>query len=109
MPRPAVSSIEAVNAGFYLVERYVPGATPADLAAAAARVAAAAAELSADGIRVRYLGSSFVPDEETCFCEFEAASSQAVEWANERAGVAFAQILPAVRLSAAPTRRRSSS
>jgi Protein of unknown function (DUF4242) len=90
-----------VNAGFYLVERYLSGATRDDLAAAAARVAAAAAELSADGIRVRYLGSTFVPGEETCFCEFEAASREAVEWANERAGVAFAQILPAVRLPTA--------
>jgi hypothetical protein len=96
-----------VNAGFYLVERYVPGASHAEVAAAAARLASAAAELAADGIRVRYVGSSFVPSEETCFCEFEAPSSQAVEWANERAGVAFAQILPAVRLPARRERRRS--
>ena len=106
LPFPPASSVEDVNAGFYLVERYVPGATQDDLAAAAARVAAAAAELSADGICVRYLGSSFVPGEETCFCEFEAASSEAVEWANERAGLAFAQILPAVRLPTAQTTRR---
>jgi hypothetical protein len=96
-----------VNAGFYLVERYVPGASQDDLAEAAARVASATAQLAADGIPIRYLGSSFVPGEETCFCEFEAPSSQAVEWANQRAGVAFAQILPAVRLPAGPRRRRS--
>jgi hypothetical protein len=96
-----------VNAGFYLVERYLPGATPDDVLDAAARVASATAELAADGIPVRYLGSSFVPGEETCFCEFEAPSSQAVEWANERAGVAFAQILPALRLSAGRERRKS--
>jgi Protein of unknown function (DUF4242) len=102
----SVPSVEGVKAGFYFVERYVPGATHDDLTSATARVASAAAEMAAEGIRVRYLGSSFIPGEETCFCEFEAASSEAVEWVNERAGVAFAQILPAVRLPAARKRRR---
>jgi Protein of unknown function (DUF4242) len=94
-----------VKAGFYLVERYLPGASRDDLTSAAARIASATAQMAAEGIRVRYLGSSFIPGEETCFCEFEAGSRETVEWANERAGVAFAQILPAVRLSARKERR----
>ena len=93
--------------GLYLVERYLPGVTGDDLASAAARVESAAVQMAAEGIRVRYLGSSFVPSEETCFCEFEAPSSDAVEWANERAGVPYARILPAVRLSARSDPRRS--
>jgi Protein of unknown function (DUF4242) len=96
-----------MQTGFYLVERYLPGATGDDFASAAARIEAAAAEMAAEGIRVRYLGSSFVPAEETCFSEFEAPSVDAVEWANERARVPFARILPAVRLSARNDRRRS--
>jgi hypothetical protein len=84
--------------GFYLVERYLPGASRDDLASAATRIAAVAAQMDAEGIRVRYRGSSFIPDEETCFCEFEAPSIDEVEWANERAQVPYARILHAVRL-----------
>src|SRR5215208_1460060 len=93
--------------GLYLVERYLPGATRNDLASAVERVAAAAERMAAEGISVRYVGSTFVPDDETCFCEFEAASRESVEWANERADVPFARILPATRLSTRRPRRRS--
>jgi hypothetical protein len=93
--------------GLYLVERYLPGATSNDLASAVERVAAAAERMTADGITVRYLGSTFVAVDETCFCEFEALSQETVEWANERADVPFARILPATRLSTLRPRRRS--
>ncbi len=89
-----------METGFYLVERYLPGASGDDAVAAAERVAAATEQLAAEGISVRYLGSTFIPADETCFCEFEARSREPVEWANERANVPFARILPAVRLSA---------
>jgi hypothetical protein len=92
--------------GLYLVERYLPGATDDDLASAVERVAAAADQMTAEGITVRYLGSTFVAVDETCFCEFEAPSHETVERANERADVPFARILPAVRLST-PRPRRS--
>jgi Protein of unknown function (DUF4242) len=93
--------------GLYLVERYLPGATDDDLASAVERVAAAAERMTVEGITVRYVGSTFVPDDETCFCEFEAPSRESVEWANERADVPFARILPVVRLSTPRPRRRS--
>jgi Nickel responsive protein SCO4226-like len=93
--------------GLYLVERYLPGTTGADLASAVARVASAAEQMTAEGIAVRYLGGTFVPVDETCFCEFEAPSHETVVWANERADVPFARILPAVRLSTPRPRRRS--
>jgi Nickel responsive protein SCO4226-like len=94
-----------METGLYLVERYLPDATAADAASAATRVEAATEQLAAQGISVRYLGATFIPADETCFYEFEAATQEAVEWANERANVPFARILPAVRLSAQPMER----
>jgi hypothetical protein len=86
-----------MQTGIYLVERYLPGATGDDVAAAADRVAAASERMTAEGIPVRYLGTTFIPDDETCFCEFEARSRESVEWVNERARAPFARILPAAR------------
>lgn len=96
-----------MEAGLYLVERYLPGATHADAASAAERVAVATEQMAAEGFSVRYLGGTFIPADEACFCEFEAPSPEVVERANERAGVPFARILPAVRLSTRQKRRRS--
>ncbi len=76
-----------------MVERYLPGITAGELDEASARLAAAARELSADGVRVRYLGSTFVPEEESCFSRFEAADGDAVHDACKRAGVGFARIV----------------
>jgi outer membrane receptor for Fe3+-dicitrate len=53
-------------------------------------------ELRIEGTHVRYLGSTIVPDDEACFCQFEGASAAAVAEANERAGVPFARIVAAV-------------
>jgi len=89
-----------METGFYLVERYLAGATSDDVASAAERVQTATDQMTAEGIAVQYLGGTFIPADETCFCEFAAPSRDAVEWANERANVPFARILPAVRLSA---------
>jgi Protein of unknown function (DUF4242) len=96
-----------METGFYLVERYLPGATRNDADAVAEQVEAATAQMAAEGIPVRYLGATFIPADETCFCEFEAPSKEVVEWANERANASFARILPAVRFSTRRPRRRS--
>src|SRR5690242_2594106 len=88
-----------MTAGTYLVERYLPDLSHEELLAAAARVSAAGAELTAEGLPVRYLGSFVVPGEEACFCEFEGPSAEAVELANQRAGVPYARVLPAQRIS----------
>jgi hypothetical protein len=96
-----------MQTGLYLVERYLPGATDEDVAGAAEHVAAATARMTAEGISVRYLGTTFILADETCFCEFEAPTREAVEWVNERANVPFARILPAARFPTPPARRRS--
>jgi hypothetical protein len=72
----------------YLVERYLPGRDRAWLDASLAR-------LRKDRARVTYLGSTYVPSEESCFCRFEAETPDDVRDANEIAGVPFARIVAA--------------
>jgi Protein of unknown function (DUF4242) len=72
----------------YLVERYLPGRDRAWLDAALAR-------LRRDRGGVSYLGSTYVPADESCFCRFEAETPEDVRDANEIAGVPFARIVAA--------------
>jgi Protein of unknown function (DUF4242) len=76
----------------YLVERYLPGRDRAWLQAALAR-------LPRDSHGTAYLGSTYVPSDESCFCRFEAPSAETVRDVNEVAGVPFARIVAATELA----------
>jgi hypothetical protein len=76
----------------YMVERYLPGITARELDEASARLAAAADELAAEGVQLLYLGSTFVPEEDSCFCRFEASTREVVQLVCERAAVPVARI-----------------
>jgi hypothetical protein len=65
--------------GFFLVERYVPSMSEAEVARAAARLSEAA------GDEVRHLYTLLVLEEETCLSLFEAPDTGAVETVNARA------------------------
>jgi Protein of unknown function (DUF4242) len=88
----------------YVVERYLPGVSSSELERALVVLRRTTREMRSDGTPVRYLGSTIVPDDEACFCEFEAPSQAAVAEANRRAGVAFDRIVPAVAVSPAARR-----
>ena len=96
VPRPLGRTVEGVST--YLVERYLPGLHRSELVTALARVEAEAVRMQADGITVRYLGSTFAIDDDTCFCTFAAESAAAVREASARAGVPLARVVPAERL-----------
>ncbi len=76
----------------YLVERYLPGRDRAWLEAALAR-------LPHDRGGVAYLGSTYVPSDDACFCRFQAPSAEQVRDVNEVAGVPFARIVAATELA----------
>jgi hypothetical protein len=76
----------------YLVERYLPGRDRAWLEAALAR-------LPKDRHGVAYLGSTYVPSDESCFSRFEAADAEKVRDVNEVAGVPFARIVASTELA----------
>jgi hypothetical protein len=72
----------------YLVERYLPGRNRAWLEAALAR-------LRRQRARAAHLGSTYVSEDDSCFCRFEAETADDVRDANELAGVPFARIVAA--------------
>jgi len=84
----------------YLVERYLADIHPGDLQALPGRLRAAAAQLRAGGTEISYLDTTFLPEDEYCFCRFEAPSLHATELVNRIAGVPYARISLAVVLSA---------
>lgn len=85
-------------ARIFLVERYAPVTGLDDLAAAVARVALACAARPGSGLDLRYLHSTFIPAEDTCFCVFQAPSAQAVLAVNEAAGFGLDRISAGVGL-----------
>ena len=80
----------------FLVETYVPRRQAQDARAAGERMRAAARELSRDGIRVRYVRTTLIPGDETCFHVLESPSRDAVAAACRLAGLARARIVVAV-------------
>ena len=78
--------------GRYLVERYLPGATASELTAAQHRVAEAVASVRAEGVPVVYLGSTYIPEEETSFVRFEGVLA-GVQRACHLAGFGIARIV----------------
>jgi hypothetical protein len=86
----------------YVVERYLPGLSRADLLPRLARLEPVLEELRAEGSAVRYLGSAIVLEDEACFCQFDGSSVAAVAEANRRAGLPFDRIVPAVLVQPTP-------
>jgi hypothetical protein len=76
----------------YLVERYLAAPDAADLAAAVTRLVRACHATAGSAAPVRYLHSTFVPADDTCFCLFQAASSDAVRAVNAAARFGFDRI-----------------
>jgi len=76
----------------YLVERYLPGRDRAWLEAVLARI-------PRDDADVSYLGSLYVPSDESCLCRFSAPDAESVMRVNELAGAPFARVVAAVDLS----------
>jgi hypothetical protein len=80
----------------YLVEAYVPRSRAGGGRAAGREARAAAEVLAREGTPVRYVRTTFLPDDETCFHVFEAASEEAVGEVCRRAGIGSGRIVPAV-------------
>jgi hypothetical protein len=71
------------SASAFLVERYLPASAAGGLADSVASVARICARQGGDVTAVRYLQSVHLPAEDTCFCIFQAASSDAVRAVND--------------------------
>lgn len=80
----------------YLVEGYLPRSRAAELPEAVARVRMAAEVLTAEGVPVRHVRSSFLPTDELFLHQLEAPSAEAAGEATKRAGLAPERIVEAV-------------
>jgi hypothetical protein len=76
----------------YIVERYWPGVTEADVRLTAAALRAAG------GTDVRYLGSILMPEDEVVLFQFDAVSAHRVAASGEQAGLRCDRVVSAVFL-----------
>ena len=86
----------------FLVRRSLPGISAQALRDAVQRCRAEADELARAGHLIRYLGCTYVAADGFCGCLYEAASTDVVRLATERAAVPYDDIAPAVVLGAVP-------
>ena len=80
----------------YLIESYVARSRLAEARAAGRRAREAAELLTSEGTDVRYIRTTVLPDDETCFHVFEAMSATAIDEVCRRAGLGRVRIVPAV-------------
>ena len=89
----------------YLVDCDLPGITMDQLAAAQKAAIETSERFSSKGKQVRYIRSTFVPEEAHCMCLFEAADPQLVKEVNEAAQIPFTRISEALDLTPEPAAR----
>ncbi len=86
----------------YLVERDLAGTETASLYQMAAALHRGSAQLRSVGEKVYYLGSTFRPEDQRCFCLFEARDAMAVSRLCRRSGQPFLRVSPALSFAAPP-------
>lgn len=89
----------------YMVDRNLPGITMDQLAAAQKAAIETSQRFSSEGKQVRYIRSTFVPQDAHCMCLFEAADARLVKDVNEAAQIPFSRISEALDLTPAPATR----
>jgi hypothetical protein len=94
----------------YLIECYLPRPRAGAARDAARRTRRAAEQISPEGVEVRYLRMTFLPEDETCFHLLEAESSDAVEEVGRRAGLGRFRVLrPSSNTGARRRRQRAAT
>ena len=80
----------------YLVETYLPRGIAGERAAREQRARSVAKELAREGTRARFIGSTYVPEDEMCFFTFDAPSSRDAALLAQRAGLDPVRVVEAV-------------
>jgi len=83
----------------YMVERSLKGISMKDLGGAQKAAIAKADEMTAEGTSVKYIRSTFAPDDGRCLCLFEATSDADVKRLNDEAGLPYERIVEALDLT----------
>jgi hypothetical protein len=83
----------------YLVERSLPGITMEQLGAAQKAAIDTGKRLTAAGKPVRYIRSTWVPQEAHCMCLFEAPNAELVKQLNDEAKIPYTRVIEAADLT----------
>jgi hypothetical protein len=83
----------------FMVERDLRGIAMEDLAAAQKAAMRQAEEMRAEGKDIRYIRSTFAPDDGRCMCLFEADGADTVRDLNDAAGIPYSRVVPAYDLT----------
>lgn len=83
----------------YMVERDLKGISMEDLAGAQRAAIATAADMSGKGDQIRYIRSTFAPDDGRCMCLFEGKDAEQVRRLNDTAALPYTRVVEAMDLT----------
>jgi Protein of unknown function (DUF4242) len=83
----------------YMVERNLKGIAMGDLGAAQKAAIGTAKAYAAKGTPMRYIRSTFTPEDGCCMCLFEATSAADVKKLNDEAKLPYSRIVEALDLT----------
>jgi hypothetical protein len=83
----------------YMVERDLKGISMEALGGAQKAAISKAAEMTSEGTDIKYLRSTFAPEDGRCMCLFDAVSDADVKRLNDDAGLPYHRIVPALDLT----------
>ena len=83
----------------YMVERDLKGISMEALGGAQKAAISKAAEMSSAGTAIKYLRSTFAPEDGRCMCLFDAKSDADVKRLNDDASLPYNRIVPALDLT----------
>jgi hypothetical protein len=83
----------------YMVERNLKGIAMSDLAAAQRTAIDTSEAYAAKGTPMRYIRSTFAPEDGRCMCLFEAASAEDVKRLNDEAKLPYLRVVEALDLT----------
>lgn len=90
--------------GVYMVDRDLPGITLEQLGAAQRAAIETSERFTADGRPVRYIRTTWVPNDSRVMCLFESSTPALVEEVNREAHIPFTRVIEALDLTPAPER-----
>jgi hypothetical protein len=83
----------------YMVERNLKGIAISDLEAAQQAAIRTASSYAAQGKPMRYIRSTFAPEDGRCMCLFEASSAEDVKKLNDEAKLPYSRVVEAFDLT----------
>ena len=83
----------------FMVERDLKGISMEALGGAQKAAIGKAQEMSSNGTSIRYLRSTFAPEDGRCMCLFDAQSDADVKRLNDEAGLPYSRVVPALDLT----------